>query len=318
MKILAPLNSFENLERYIRSGADEFYLGYEDSEWEEQFTQYDELNKMSSIKGSDITEWHELDSVVKKIKSYNVPVYITLNCFSYTDEQLNFLDKRLSSLREMGIDGVIAGAPELIQLILRHKIKVHVSSMANVYNKALLKYYTEQKVDRIILPRDLTINEIKSMIEHADNTDVEVFLMRVGCRFSDPHCLCLHGGRYGGICGYLRRAQRQLFTLKKDFKDKHDYSLNNLMYERFFHTTPTCGLCSIWKLINIGVTSCKIVGRYENSEEVAEDIRLVKENIRIASECDSEIEFLNKMKTHTQHKIRCLSSMGCYYPESRF
>ena len=318
MKVLAPLNSFDNLEKYIECGADEFYLGYEDQEWEERFSQYDELNKMSSIKGSDIAEWHELDTVIKKIKTYGVPVYITLNCFSYTDEQLDFLDKRLSKLSEMDIDGIITGAPELIPLILKHNIKVHVSSMANVYNKSLVDYYTEQKVDRIILPRDLNLNEIESIVKQANGTDIEVFLMRVGCRFSDPNCLCLHGGKYGGICGYLGRAKRKLYTSKMDFNDKHDYSLNNLMYEQFFHKSPACGLCSIWKLIHIGVTSCKIVGRYENPVEVAEDIRLAKENIQIAKECNSEIDFLKKMKTHTQHKIRCLSSMGCYYPESRF
>ena len=320
MKILAPLNSLENYRYFLECGADEFYLGYEDLKWEQQFGTFNELNKMSSIKGSDIVEWENLSTTIEKLKQIsNKPIYITLNGFTYTDEKCLFLERRIKSMSQMNIDGIIVGAPELIKVIRDCGIAVHVSSMANVYNQGLVEYYKQQGVSRIILPRDLTLDEISSIKECAKETEIEVFLMRIGCRYSDPNCLCLHGGEHGGICAYLNRSKRNLnISHLATFEEKNNFLLTNYLYEKAFHVLPACGLCAIWRLYKSGVDSCKIVGRYENTEEVAEDIRLVRFNIDIAKQCSTEEEYLAKMKTHSKNKQRCLLSLGCYYPEVRF
>ena len=320
MKVLAPLNSVENHQFFLECGADEFYLGYEDFQWNERFGGFSELNKMSSLKGSDIVEWNSLDSVIKKLKSYSTnPIYITLNGLTYTDEQCAFLKERIKAMAQMDIDGIIVGAPELIDIINDYNIPVHVSSMANVYHEGLVKYYLAKGVSRIILPRDLSLDEIAPIKNCAGETEVEVFLMRVGCRYSDPNCLCLHGGEHGGICGYLNRSKRRLISAKSTtFEDKNNFLMTNLLYEKMFHAFPACGLCAIWRLYRSGISSCKIVGRYENTEEVAEDIRLAKFNINVAKSCDNEKDFFERMKTHTLKKQRCLLSLGCYYPEARY
>lgn len=318
MQILAPLNNLSNLERFISLGADEFYLGYEDKEWDRTFGKYNELNKMSSIKGSDIAEWSELPCVINQVKNTGKACYIAINGFSYTDSQIDFFEKRFEKLAEMNIDGVILGAPELFSIANKYGIAIHASSMTNCYNDFLVKHYQELGAKRIIFPRDISISNIKELRRLTPNIEFEVFLMRVGCRYSDPNCLCLHGGKHGGICGYLNRAKRILYSSKTGFQETHDYSLNNELYERMFHVLPACGLCAIFDFVKMGIDACKIVGRYENDDEVAEDIRLVSNNITIAKACNTKEEFLSRMITHTIHTTRCYMSMGCYYPEARF
>ena len=91
MKILAPLNSLENYRYFLECGADEFYLGYEDLKWEQQFGTFNELNKMSSIKGSDIVEWENLSTTIEKLKQIsNKPIYITLNGFTLLTSNVCF------------------------------------------------------------------------------------------------------------------------------------------------------------------------------------------------------------------------------------
>ena len=318
MQILAPLNSLKNLDRLIALGADEFYLGFEDAEWNKRFGQYHELNKMSSIKGSDISAWEDLPRVIETVKKTGKPCFVTINGFSYTNEQIEFFDKRFRVMADIGVDGIILGAPELFGIARQYHLAVHASSMCNVYNELLVDYYREQGAKRIILPRDLPLKDIGALKHYAPDMEFEVFLMRVGCRYSDPNCLCLHGGKYGGICGYLNRSERVLYSRRTSFEEKHDFSVTNDLYERMFHVYPACGLCAIYDLVAAGIDACKIVGRYENTDEVAEDVRLIRLNIDVAKHSGNREEFLDNMTTHTLHRERCYLSLGCYYPEARF
>lgn len=221
-------------------------------------------------------------------------------------------------MADIGVDGIILGAPELFGIARQYHLAVRASSMCNVYNELLVDYYREQGAKRIILPRDLTLEDIGALKHYAPDMEFEVFLMRVGCRYSDPNCLCLHGGKYGGICGYLNRSERVLYSRRTSFEEKHDFSVTNDLYERMFHMYPACGLCAIYDLVAAGIDACKIVGRYENTDEVAEDVRLIRLNIDVAKHSGNREDFLDNMTTHTLHRERCYLSLGCYYPEARF
>ena len=82
MKILAPLNSFADLPTYIAAGADEFYLGYYDTEFFNRFGAYAEMNKMSSIKGSDFADFAARDRAVSLIREADKGVFLTFNSLS--------------------------------------------------------------------------------------------------------------------------------------------------------------------------------------------------------------------------------------------
>ena len=49
MKILVPVNNSDYIDRYIECGADEFYLGFYDEQWENKFGKYADINRMSGF-----------------------------------------------------------------------------------------------------------------------------------------------------------------------------------------------------------------------------------------------------------------------------
>lgn len=318
MKILAPLNSLADLAPYISAGADEFYLGYHDSGFFERFGHYAEMNKMSGIKGSDFADLAALTEAVARIREAGKGVYITLNSLSYTDAQLDYIRAALEKLLPLAPDGFIIGAPELVDAALEMGAPVCISSMANVYNRIAVEYYAARGAKRIILPRDLSVDEIDALARAFPTTEIEVFFMRVGCKYSDPHCLCLHGGKYGGICGSLGKAKATLHDECPSFARQHDFEFTHYLYEAFFHRHTACGLCAIWQLMRAGVATVKIVGRYENSDAVREDIRLTRQNIETARGCATHAEYLARMEYPADRAERCKMGVNCYYPESRF
>lgn len=318
MKILAPLNSFADLPTYIAAGADEFYLGYYDTEFFNRFGAYAEMNKMSSIKGSDFADFAAMERAVSLIREAGKGVFLTFNSLSYTEAQLDYLRGVFEKVKKLNPDGLIIGAPELTDLALEMGLPVCISSMANVYNRIAVGYYADRGAKRIILPRDLSLDEVDAVCRAYPQTEIEVFFMRVGCKYSDPHCLCLHGGKYGGICGSLSKAKTRLHDETPSFERQHDFEFTHYLYEAFFHRHTACGLCAIWRLLQSGVTTVKIVGRYENSQAVCEDIRNTRANIAIAQTCATQQEYLQRMQYPADRAERCKMGMCCYYPESRF
>lgn len=79
-----------------------------------------------------------------------------------------------------------------------------------------------------------------------------------------------------------------------------------------------CGLCSVYRFVQLGIKAGKIVGRTDNYEEICEDIKLICENVKIAKSCESEEEYLSRMIFLKKSQIMCKMAMGCYYLESRF
>ena len=78
----------------------------------------------------------------------------------------------------------------------------------------------------------------------------------------------------------------------------------------------SCGICAIWKLINIGVDACKVVGRVLPVERIEAEIKLIKENINIAKECNTEDEFL--LKLIRPEYVDCKTSDNCFYVNNKY
>ena len=72
-------------------------------------------------------------------------------------------------MADIGVDGIILGAPELFGIARQYHLAVHASSMCNVYNELLVDYYWEQGAKRIILPRDLTLEDIGALKHYASD-----------------------------------------------------------------------------------------------------------------------------------------------------
>ncbi len=318
MKALVPFNNLINYEGYKKSGAGEFYIGFYDPQWHRVFGDFADLNRLTGYKESaNANTFEEVLAIIKVVKQDNLAIYVTFNSSIYSEEQLIFMERYMEPLYEAGADGIIVSCPELIEVAKKYHLNAVISTIAGVYNKDIANYYRKLGAARIILPRDLSMEDIEQIATGIPDMEYEVFMMRNGCIYSDSQCLGLHRNEKSAICAALRDAACSLTNLKGDFQSWHDLELNHMVYQKNFHSFA-CGLCSIYRFVRMGITAGKIVGRTDNYEEVCEDIRLICENVAIARSCSSEKEYLEKMQFPTKTTIMCKMGMNCYYPEVRF
>ena len=319
MKILVPVNNAESVDKYISAGADEMYLGFHDEKWISRFGKYSDINRMSGFsERANSFSFEALLNIIKEIKSKGRSVYITFNANEYSYEQVCYIKENyFASLKTAGVDGVILSDINLIQSATDAGLAPVASTMCAVYNEDIAEVYRSVGVRRMILPRDLNINEIKSICKKLPDVHFEAFFMRNGCIFSDCYCLGMHRPECGATCTYTRYCDRNYTHDYKEFKDYNAVEVNDYLYRTAFHI-EACAMCALYRLKSIGIKSLKIVGRADEVDSVCRDIELTRRNIEIMENSSTENEYLKKMIFPDNFPQKCREGLSCYYPEIRF
>ena len=319
MKILVLMNNGEYIDRYIECGADEFYLGFYDDDWINEFGKYSDINRMSGFgKKANKYSFKEAISLAARIKKNKKAAFITMNANSYSNRQIEYIKKHyFDDIKKIGLDGIIVSDIELAKAAVEYGIEVVASTMCAIYNSDIANEYLKYGVKRQIIPRDVSLDEINGIIKNTHGIEYEVFFRRNGCVFSDCFCLGMHRPECGATCGFIKHMNKDVITSLTGFKDKHDIEVNDFIYNNFFHN-DACAMCALYRLNKMGVSSLKIVGRADMCEQVCEDIKLTKWNMELLKECSSEEEYLTRMRFPNGTVVNCKYGLFCYYPEVRF
>ncbi len=196
MKALVPLNNVEHIDDYIEAGAGEFYLGFYDEAWHDQFGEYADINRLTGFKkNANPYNLEEVINIIEDTKKKGVMMYVTFNASVYSQAQLDYMVRYMERLKATSLDGVIVSCPELVEMASKLGMNVVVSTISATYNEDTVKFYRDLGAKRIILPRDLSMDEIESIVKAVPDVEYEVFLMRNGCRYSDGNCLGFHRKR---------------------------------------------------------------------------------------------------------------------------
>ena len=318
MNILVPLNERACLAEYIAAGANEFYLGFGDDAWTSTFGEYADINRMSGFrKRANQYSFEEMIDVIADIKASGQRAFITMNANTYSKAEIEYIARHyVPAIREVKADGIIASDPNLIKVALAEGVEPVASTMLGIYNSDIARYYLEMGMRRMILPRDLSLDEICTITTKTPEVEYEVFFMRNGCAFSDGFCLGMHG-ECGSTCEFIRNHLKRIHTTYTDFEDVHAFDVNDYLYSSAFHR-HACGMCALYRMISYNVSSLKIVGRADIYKAVCDDIRLTRDNIEIAHSCATEEEYLKRMIFPDGFNRKCMMGFSCYYPEVRF
>lgn len=319
MKILTPLNDLDHLDTLIDAGAGEFYIGFHDPAWETAFGQYADINRMSGFgQAANQYNFKEILHIAEIASQANVGIYITLNANGYSSSQIEFMcENYLPALSKAGISGVIVSDEIIAQVVRSFGIEPVASTMCGIYNADIATAYEKVGVRRMILPRDLSLQEIDDITSLFPCVEFEVFFMRNGCVFSDSHCLGMHRKEYGGICSTLKRGKKEFFQANSSFQKRHDLYLNDYLYNNFYHSNA-CGMCALYRMRKMNVSSLKIVGRADSPYKICRDVELTRHNLHVAECAGSEDEYLRKMRWPENSVKTCMLGFSCYYPEIRF
>ncbi|MGN0145035.1 MAG: DUF3656 domain-containing protein, partial [Clostridium sp.] len=268
IELLAPAGSMESLIAAINNGADAIYLGG---------------SKFSARAYASNFDNETMMKAVDYAHSYGVKVYVTMNTLLKQNELKEAL-KYVGYLYEIGVDALIIQDTGLINLSRRvyPEFELHASTQMTVHNGEGALYFTEKGLQRIVLSRELSLDEIK-YISTDLGIETEIFVHGALCVCYSGQCLMssMIGGRSGNR-GRCAQSCRMQYTLKGETSgERKGYLLS---------PKDTCLIEDIDALIKSGTSSLKVEGRMKKPEYVAG----VTQNYRKA---------IDKVEKHTKFDL---------------
>jgi putative protease len=249
-ELLAPAGDRACLMAAVENGADAVYLGLQRHNARARATNFDGA---------------ELGEIMTLLHRRGVKGYVTLNTLVFPRE-LPDLEATLRDLVEAGADAVIVQDLGLTRLIraLTHDLEIHASTQMSVTSAEGVRLARELGCSRVILARELSLNEIARLRREAE-LPVEVFVHGALCVAYSGQCLTSEalGGRSAnrGECAQACRMPYQIVC---------DGVLQDLEQVQYLLSPQDLAAYDlIPRLVDLGVASLKIEGRLKTPEYVA-------------------------------------------------
>ncbi|NHJ21229.1 MAG: U32 family peptidase [Candidatus Lokiarchaeota archaeon] len=224
-------------------------------------------------------ERNEIESVVKYCHNLNPPIkaYLTTNILVY-DNELEDLENLISLAKISNIDAIIAHDLAAIRFAKQNEVKFHISTQANVSNIESAKFYESLGAERIILARELSLNQIKLIKHHLNETKIECFVHGSMCTSISGRCylsatICdseEYSANRGRCVQPCRRAWRVI-----------DDENNEFIYDgqMFLNAKDLCMIEYIPELIDANIDAFKIEGRAKDPMYIETVARCYREAI---------------------------------------
>lgn len=261
-ELLAPAGSPEAFHAAIAAGADAVYLSGKKF-GARQFAQ-------------NFTEKEIVDAVTFA-HTRGVKVYVTVNTLVH-DRELSHIGEYLLWLYEIGVDAVLIqdiGITKIAKEIVPN-LPLHASTQMTINNVDGVKWAIEQGFSRVVLARELSIDEIKTIANETKNTEIglEIFAHGALCYCYSGQCLfsSLIGGRSGnrGMCAQPCRKPYTFVFGELDKYGRHFQERDIPNPERYLLSPKDlCTYPKLNKLIQSPIVSLKIEGRMKSPEYVA-------------------------------------------------
>ncbi len=196
-----------------------------------------------------------LDAFVEQVKGSGLKAYLAVNTVIYPEE-LPAMDAVVEAAASAGVDAVIAWDPAVISRTVERGLKLHISTQANVSNWRTAEFYRKLGASRVILSRELTLEQIKDIRQHTD-MELEVFVHGAMCQAVSGRCYLSNYllGRSGN-CGECSQPCRWQWTLHGEDGAEVELGGKYLLSVR-----DLCMIEHVPELLDAGVDAFKIEGR---------------------------------------------------------
>lgn len=174
-ELLSPAGSLKNMRYAFAYGADAVYAGQPRYSLR---VRNNEFNHENLAKG--IQEAHDLG---KKF-------YVVVNIAPHNAKLKTFI-RDLTPVIEMGPDALIMSDPGLIMMVREAfpAMDIHLSVQANAVNWASVKFWQQMGLTRVILSRELSLEEIAEIRQQVPEIELEVFVHGALCMAYSGRCL---------------------------------------------------------------------------------------------------------------------------------
>ncbi len=251
-ELLSPAGSIESFYAAVNSGANAIYVGGKN---------------FSARYFSQNFDDEELMQAIKYAHNKNVKVYVAINTLLKDTEIKKALNYAFF-LYNADVDGVIIQDLGLLFLISTFlpNLKTNISTQASIYDIHGVNFFDLSSVDKYILARELSLENIKKITNNTDK-NIETFVHGALCMSYSGQCLfsSFLGGRSGnrGKCAQPCRLNYS-FVDENGAVESNNFSEKPLLSLKDFKVGV-----NIFNLIDAGVSTFKIEGRMKDSEYVA-------------------------------------------------
>ena len=174
-ELLSPAGSLKNMRYAFAYGADAVYAGQPRYSLRVRNNAFDHDNLKIGIE--------EAHALGKKF-------YVVVNIHPHNSKLKNFI-RDLEPVVAMNPDALIMSDPGLIMMVRENfpHVAVHLSVQANAVNWATVKFWKNMGLTRVILSRELSIEEIEEIKNNVPDMEIEVFVHGALCMAYSGRCL---------------------------------------------------------------------------------------------------------------------------------
>jgi len=174
-ELLSPAGTLKNLRYALAYGADAVYAG---------------LPRYSlRVRNNDFRE-HNLAQGIAEAHAQGRKFFVAVNVMPHGAKLKTFL-RDMEPVVAMGPDAFIMADPGLIMLVREHwpELPIHLSVQANTTNAAAVRFWASVGVSRVILSRELSLDEVAEIRDACPDTEIEVFVHGALCIAYSGRCL---------------------------------------------------------------------------------------------------------------------------------
>ncbi|MCR5350678.1 MAG: U32 family peptidase, partial [Acholeplasmatales bacterium] len=248
-ELLAPAGDLEKLKVAILYGANAIFIGG---------LKFSLRSRASNFTIDDIKEACDF------AHKHNAKIHVTCNIVMHNLDTDGILEY-LKELENAGVDCIIASSLYILKLVKKHtKMEAHVSTQDSSSNYLTANLYKELGLDRVVLARELNLDEIEEVKKNTD-IDIEAFIHGGMCVSYSGRCMLSNNmtnrdANRGG-CAHSCRWQYDLIQNNNKLNPDGDYFQMS--------SKDLCAIKAIPRLIDIGVNSFKIEGRMKSINYIA-------------------------------------------------
>jgi collagenase-like PrtC family protease len=298
LKINCPISKKEEVLPLIELGATDFYCGINSSTI---FQNSDEVINRRPQKWANFSSINDLKETINFIHINNGKISIVFNEHTYTDFQIS---KIVEFLANIEIDSVVISSLSLIIALKKtsSKIELILSTAAHVLNNSSIAFFAEFDIKKMVLPRHLSIKEIILIKKSFPELNFEVFVFNQDCANIDGLCRYSHGifHDHNVACHNL-----------SSFEVAPNFYKEILPPDKYNDIFNDCGVCSLWDFSRNKISSVKLVGRCESSDEKIKNFIFLKTLFSYLTKSRKEYQQLAKDLYRQTFKMDCKNK--CLY-----
>jgi putative protease len=264
-ELLAPAGNLEKLKIAVHYGADAVFIGGR------------EYGLRSNADNFSIEEMAE---GVNFAKAYGAKIYVTTNIFAH-EENIDGLEDYLKDLEKAGVAGIIVADPLIIETCksAAPNLEIHLSTQQSLSNWKAVQFWKEEGLERVVLARETSAQEIKEMKEKVD-IEIETFIHGAMCIAYSGRCvlsnhMTARDSNRGGCCQscrwdydlYQQNGAKEV-PLYQDEDAPFAMSPKDLKL-----------IESIPQMIEMGIDSLKIEGRMKSIHYIATVVSIYRKVI---------------------------------------